>query len=57
MSALPKSPLRDYDDIRRDLERVVGELKRCAQPAERRILLRELRLLISEADQSISDDA
>jgi hypothetical protein len=57
MSTLPKPPLRDFDDTHRDLERVVGELKRSLHPAERRVLLRELRSLIAEADQFISDEA
>jgi hypothetical protein len=51
MSAIPQSPLRDFDDVNRDLERVIAELKRTPKPQQRLKLLRELRSLLEQADR------
>jgi len=55
--SLPQSPLRDLNDVMRDLERVLTELKQSSLPEDRVILLREIRALLSEADQISSDEA
>jgi hypothetical protein len=56
MSAFPQPPFRDFDDITRDLERVIRELKQSTLPEDRVILLREIRVLLTEADQVFSDE-
>jgi len=57
MFALPHPPLRGFDDIRRDLERVVRELRRSFRLEDRATLLREIRALLAEAEQMSSDEA
>ena len=50
MAFRAEQPVREFDQIHRDLEGVVAKLRDCHKPAERRDLLLALRLLLGEAD-------
>ena len=54
MSSLPKIPERDFGAVRHDLESVVAQLKKNNFDSNaRHSLLRELRILLEEADRLI----
>ena len=50
MASRAEQPLREFDQIHRELEEVVAKLKDCHKTKERRDLLLALRLLLVEAD-------
>ena len=56
MSSLPQRPERDFEAVRLDLENVIALLKINSHPKMRVRLLRELRLLLREADDLIAAD-
>ena len=56
MACLPQPPKRDFKAVRSDLENVMAKLKESAfDPKLRRGLLRELSLLLHEADRLIAE--
>ena len=58
MTANPKPILRDFDQVRSDLEQVVFRLKNASdEPKLRQKLLKQLRLLIEEADLIMAAEA
>jgi hypothetical protein len=57
VSGLPKPRLRHFDQVRRELEHIVFRLQNAPQdPKLRRKLLRQLRLLLDEADRIIASE-
>ena len=50
MASRAEQPIREFDQIHRELEEVVAKLKDCRKTEERRDLLLALRLLLVEAD-------
>jgi hypothetical protein len=48
---VPQEPQRDFAAIKKDLDRVLAKLKAFPEEEERRELLRQLRLLLDEADR------
>jgi len=56
MAAFPKLPNRDFHSIRNDLEETVMRLRNNLHPKLRIKLLRELRLLIQEADSLLESE-
>lgn len=50
MLSWPNDATRDFEDVRTDLEKALSRLKASLDPKARKRLLRELRLLIEEAD-------
>jgi hypothetical protein len=50
MAALSNLPHREFNDVRRDLEEAAARLGKTFEPKSRVKLLRELRLLLQEAD-------
>jgi hypothetical protein len=58
VTANPKPILRDFDQVRSDLEQVVFRLKNASdEPKLRQKLLKQLRLLIEEADLIMAAEA
>jgi len=57
MACLPEPhPLeRDFKAVRSDLENVTAKLESASDPVQRRRLLRELNLLLEEADRLIAE--
>jgi hypothetical protein len=49
VSSLPSESPRDFAEVHRDLEAILWRLK-SSRPESKRKLLRELRLLLQEAD-------
>jgi hypothetical protein len=56
MASLPKLPLRDFRAVQKDLEDAVLKLRRTFNPKTRAVLLRNLRLLLEEADLIIESE-
>lgn len=50
MASRAEQPIREFDQIHRELEQVVARLKDCRDPKSRRDLLLTLRVLRLEAD-------
>jgi len=51
VASLPKLELRDFHTVQGDLESVLLKLKSSFNPEVRRSLLRELRILLEQADR------
>jgi len=51
----PHPSERDFKAVRSDLENVTAKLESASDPVQRRRLLRELNLLLEEADRLIAE--
>jgi hypothetical protein len=56
MASLPKLPLRDFRVVQKDLEDTVIKLRQTFDPKARVKLLRNVRLLLEEADLIIESE-
>lgn len=57
VSASLRFPKRDFQSVQFDLEETVVRLKTVFDPSTRRKLLRDLRILLEEADSMIHADS